>query len=178
MNQYSSISKYDVDLHRLTKDKIEEVRQWRNDPKISQFMEYRDYITPEMQEAWFKRIDNDRNYYYIISYKGEDIGLINIKDYDPVVKTGESGVFIYEDKYLNTDIAYRVHLAFFDFCFDVLGMDFIRAHVRNDNKRAIRFVKFIGYSNVAEEQYLLVKADYLNNPNRLRFLNRLNRICK
>ena len=66
MNQYSSISKYDVDLHRLTKDKIEEVRQWRNDPKISQFMEYRDYITPEMQDAWFKRIDNDRNYYYII----------------------------------------------------------------------------------------------------------------
>ena len=141
-------------------------------------MEYRDYITPEMQDAWFKRIDNDRNYYYIISYKGEDIGLINIKDYDPSIRAGESGSFIYEDKYLNTDIAYRAHLALFDFCFDTLCMDSIHAHILNANKRAIRFVKYLGYYNVGEGQYLLIKSDYLNNPNRLRFLNRLNRICK
>lgn len=175
MDQYSNISNYDVELHRLTEDKIEKIRLWRNDPKISQFMEFRDYITPEMQKKWFMKINSSNNFYYIISYKGEDIGLVNVKDYDPILKVGESGVFIYEDKYLNTDIAYRVHLAFFDFCFGVIGMNIIRAHVRNDNKRAIRFISFLGYHGVADEQYQLTKSDYLNNPNRLRFINRFNR---
>jgi hypothetical protein len=59
------ISKYDVTLHRLSKAKIELVRQWRNDPKISQYMIYREIITLEQQEKWFERINNDKNYYFI-----------------------------------------------------------------------------------------------------------------
>ena len=45
--------KYGVKLERLTADKIELVRNWRNDPKISQYMEFRDHITAEMQKKWF-----------------------------------------------------------------------------------------------------------------------------
>ena len=41
-----SFEKYGITLKRLTVDKIELVRNWRNDPKISQYMEFRDYITP------------------------------------------------------------------------------------------------------------------------------------
>ena len=32
-------------------------------------MEYKDYITPEMQSAWFRKINNDNNFYFIINTK-------------------------------------------------------------------------------------------------------------
>jgi hypothetical protein len=54
--------KYGVKLERLTADKIELVRNWRNDPKISQYMEFRDHITAEMQKKWFASVDNENNY--------------------------------------------------------------------------------------------------------------------
>ena len=73
------ISNFDVSLELLTEDKIEMVRQWRNDPKIQQYMEYRDEITPEMQVKWFKKLNNGKdNFYFIIKYKEEEIGLINV----------------------------------------------------------------------------------------------------
>ena len=119
----SIIENYGVKLIPLCEDSLEMVRIWRNDLKISQYMEYRDYITPEMQKKWFSNLNKDTNFYYIINYNNEDIGLINIKDYDSIKKDGEAGIFIYEDKYLNTDIAYRAHLALFDCFFDKINLN-------------------------------------------------------
>ena len=53
------IKKYGVTLEKLTHQKIEIVRQWRNDPKIDKYMEFHEEITPQMQENWFNRINND-----------------------------------------------------------------------------------------------------------------------
>ena len=112
------LENYEVKLVLLTQDKIEMVRQWRTDPKISQYMDFRGEITKEMQEKWFSNLNNGiDNFYWLIVYKDEEIGLINIKDVDYQNKTGETGVFIYDDKYLNTDVAYRAHLVMFDFAF-------------------------------------------------------------
>lgn len=175
------ISNYDVSLELLTEDKIEMVRQWRNDPKIQQYMEYRDEITPEMQAKWFKKLNNGKdNFYFIIKYKEEEIGLINVKDVDYEKKSGESGVFIYEDKYLNTDISYRAHLVMFDYMFDVVGLQTIYSHMLKSNKRAQRFGIFLGahlipgQENVENQLYVKTRDDYFNNKNRIRFIKRYN----
>ena len=47
------LEKYGICLEKLTHDKIELVRRWRNHPKIRRYMEFREEITPEMQEKWF-----------------------------------------------------------------------------------------------------------------------------
>ena len=86
------LEKYGIILKRLTYDKIELVRNWRNDPKISQYMEFRDYITLEMQEKWFQKINNDNNFFFIIEYEGKEIGIANIKDIEYKEKTGEAGI--------------------------------------------------------------------------------------
>lgn len=170
------LENYGVKLVLLTHDKIEMVRRWRNDPKISQYMEYRDEITKDMQERWFDSINNDRNLYYIIVYHDEEIGLINIKDIDNNKYDGESGVFIYEDKFLNSDIAYRAHLCLFDYYF--INMDYrkLHAHVIPSNKRASRLTIFIGYKQVSETEFVLCREDYLCNKNRLRFINKYNKL--
>lgn len=166
------IENYGVRLKRLTKDKIEMIRIWRNDPKISQYMEFRDEITPKMQEKWFNSINNEDNMYYIIEYNGEEIGLINIKDIDHKKKSGESGVFIYSDKYLNSDISYRAHLCLFDYYFIDLGYTELHAHILESNKRASRFTEFLGCEKKDLTTFTLQRDAYLMNKNRLRFLKK------
>lgn len=172
-------SKYGVTLQRLTEDKIELVRCWRNDPKISQYMEYREHITAEMQKKWFAKVDNDQNYYFIICYKGQEIGLTNVKDVDFAAKTGEGGIFIYEDSFLNTDVPFRVIFALNDFCFDELKLESMVAHIMSDNKRAIDFNVLLGYKkcggqddsscngeNARKLTYILQKNDYFKQRDR------------
>lgn len=143
--KYDRLEKYGVILKRLTHDKIELVRQWRNHPKIQKYMEYREEITPEMQEKWFQKIDNNNNFYYIIEYEGKEIGLINIRDIDYNKKTGEPGIFIWDDEYLNTEVSFRAGFCLGDFYFEELGIDKTVIHVLKDNKRAMKFNKATGY---------------------------------
>lgn len=176
-NQNLVLEGYGVTLKRLTHDKIELVRNWRNNPKIQQTMFFQDYITPEMQEKWFSRINNENNYYFIVEYNNEEIGLINIKDIDYEKKTGETGVFIYEDRYLGTDISYRAHLVMFDYVFNVLKLENTFAHIRKENKVAIRFSVFLGairleqkYNSTDCEIYKITRDKYFINKNRERFI--------
>ena len=76
------IKKFGITFKRLEKNDIELLRQWRNAPSISQYMEYREHITPEMQEEWFESVNNNNNLYFIIEYKGKKIGPTNGKDID------------------------------------------------------------------------------------------------
>ena len=176
------LQNYGVTLRRLTHDKIEMLRCWRNDPKIQQYMFYREYITPEMQEAWFKRINNEHNYYFIIEYEGNEIGLINVKDIDYGKKTGESGVFIYDESYQNSDVAYRAHLVMFDFVYGELHLADTYSHIIGNNTRALRFALFIGSKALSDAPdntaYVLYADDYFNNKNRQHFLKRWNHFNK
>lgn len=167
------ITKYGVTLKRLTEDKIELVRNWRNDPKIARFMEYRDHITPEMQTQWFKKINNDNNYYFIIEFEEKEIGLINIRDIDYKKKEGEGGIFIYNDDYLNSTVGFQASLCLYDFAFDELGLDRIIAHIMKDNKRAVQYNKIQGLKlqpgqeDVMNQLYILKKTDYYAVRNKL-----------
>lgn len=167
----NEISGYGITLRRLTHDKIELVRRWRNDPKIQQFMEYREEITPEMQEKWFQRIDNDNNLYFLIVIDNKEVGLINIRDIDYKTKQGEPGIFIWDDEYLNSTVSFQASLCLGDVCFENLGLKKLVIHVLKDNKRAIQYNKFLGYKlssdqeNIYNQEYTLVYADYLKQRN-------------
>ena len=167
------IANYGVTLSRLTEDKIELVRNWRNDPKIAQFMEFNEYITPEMQLKWFNKINNDKNYYFIIEYNGLEIGLINIRDLDFDKMEGEAGIFIYNDEYLNSDISFRSNLLLCEFCFETLHLHRIIAHILKDNKRAIQYNLFFGYkiaanqTDVLNQLYYLKEVDFITKKDKL-----------
>lgn len=172
------ISNYGVTLKRLTEDKIELVRNWRNDPKISQYMEYKGHITPEMQANWFKKIDNENNHYFIIEYEGKDVGLINIRDVDFVEQEGEGGIFIYDDALLNSTISFQSVLALLDFGFQDLKLKRMTAQILKDNKRAIQYNKALGFKiepnqeEIYNQLYVLNREDFeKKKKNILKLLN-------
>ena len=179
MNIKQSVTGYDIILNRFTKEKQSMIRRWRNDPKISQYMEYQKEISLDQQLAWFDKTNNDFNLYYIVVYNGVESGVINIKDISEDYHTGEAGIYIYEDRFLNTDISYRAHIVLFDYVFLELGLKNITSKIQETNTRACRFAAFLG-SNLLESNngythWNLSKEDYLNNKNRLRFINRYNK---
>ena len=179
MDQNLTLTGYGVTLRRLTHDKIEMLRQWRNDPKIQQFMVYREYITPKMQEKWFEKINNDNNLYFIIEYEEKEVGMINIKDIDETTHIGEGGVFIVDEALQNKDVAYRSHLLLFDFAFDELDLIGVSSKIILSNTRAVRFAEYLGSKQIEETvddvaYFFLSKEDYLSNKNRLHFQKRWN----
>lgn len=166
--QYDCLEGYGVTLKRLTKDKIELVRKWRNDPKISRYMEYREIISPEEQLNWYNRINNSFNFYYLIVVENDEIGLINIKDVNYDEGIGEPGIFIWDDRFLNSDISFRSAFVLTDFAFDILRLKKMVAHVLSDNKRAIQYNKMYGYQlsdnqdGKFNQEYTLEKERYYN----------------
>ena len=153
---------YGVRLRRLTHDRIELLRVWRNDPKIQQHMFYRQEITPEMQERWFANLDKERNYYFFVEIGDKPIGVVNLKDIDLDKKVAEPGVFIYEDAYINGDVSFRACLTLTDFAFETLGLECLCGHIVPENKRAVRFNKAFGYelTNTETNEWSLNSVRY------------------
>ena len=138
-----------------------------------------------MQECWFKKMSElGRDFYFFIEYKNEEIGVINMKDFSDDKTVAEAGVFIYEDKYLNTDISYRAHLCMFDYYFEHEHLQKFISHILKSNLRAQRFAQFLGaklcenQENIENQRYETTKEDYLNNRNRLRFIQREAKLIK
>lgn len=164
---------YGVTLRQLTEDKLELIRRWRNDPKIQQYMSYREHITPEMQRAWFQRINNEHNFYFIIVYQDREIGLINIRDVDYENKCGEPGIFVWNDEYLDSDVPMRATFCLYDFIWSQLGLNTLNIHVLKSNKRAIKFNKFFGYYLLPGQDDAELQAYTLNRSNALDKLEKL-----
>ncbi|MCD8528575.1 MAG: GNAT family N-acetyltransferase [Chitinophagales bacterium] len=97
----------EVKLMPLQEQDIEMLRQWRNDKKIAKHMFYQEHITKEMQQTWFQNIKKT-DYYFIIHYKNEAIGLIDLKKEN---KSYFAGLFIYNHSYWGTPIPVLASLA-------------------------------------------------------------------
>lgn len=159
------ISKGNIVFRRLVHNDIELIRNHRNSHDVSQFMEYREHITPEMQEKWFHSINNNYNLFFTIEYKGEKIGLINGKEIDWENKTMESGIFIWDQKYLNTHIPLLAVLIFGELGINTFGLT-TYAHILKTNHRAKRYNKLLGFvlcegqEDVENQLYMMSKDTY------------------
>lgn len=167
--------RYGVTLKRLTRDDLELLRTWRNSQQVNQFMVYREHITKEMQERWFKSIDNPDNNYYIIIYKDEKIGMINEKGYNRFAdKTSESGIFLGNDKYRNSYIPVFASLILLEMSFFFLGGKESYIRILKNNKASIKYNTQLGYKlcpnqeDVENQQYILTRENFVAKTYKIR----------
>ncbi|HRG87725.1 MAG TPA: GNAT family N-acetyltransferase [Chitinophagales bacterium] len=168
------ITRYGITLERIEKQHTELIRQWRNDQKISRFMFYKGEITPKMQEEWFESIDNEQNFFFLIYYQSQPVGLINISSIDWENKTSYTGLFIYDDTFLATDIPVMASLTMLDVFFLLFDMQSVYAKVKGNNKAAHNYNTALGFSRTKKiefglgYEYMLQKEIYLLEAKRLR----------
>lgn len=139
------IEAYGVVLRRLGHGDIEMVRRWRNDPEVSRYMAFREEITPDMQERWFRGLDPRTQFFYVIEQAGRALGLANLKDYDAARASAEGGIFIADPAARDGQLGLAAILALYDWGFESLSLDEIVAHILADNPRAIRFNQALGF---------------------------------
>ncbi|MDB5283856.1 MAG: hypothetical protein JWO06_2931 [Bacteroidota bacterium] len=168
------ITRYGITLERLKEDQLEKVRGWRNDQKISRFMFYKGEIGPQMQSEWFSSIDNEQNFFFVIWYKNEAVGLINISSIDWENKTAYTGLFIYEEKFWGSDVPVMASLAMLDIFFLLFNVQSVYAKVKGSNKVAHNYNSSLGFSRTKKiefglgYEYMLQKEIYLLETKSLR----------
>ena len=171
---FMKITRYGVILERLTTAHIEMVRQWRNDTKIAGFMFYKGEITRQMQSDWFASVDNEQNFFFIIHYKNKPVGLINISSIDWENKTAYTGLFIYDDVCLGTDVPVSASLAMLDVFFMLFNVQMVYAKVKGNNRVAHNYNTALGFTRTKKIElglgfeYMLQKEIYLLEAKGLR----------
>jgi len=111
-------------------------------------MEYKEYITEDMQKIWFDSIDNINNFFFIVEYNGTPLGLINTSHIDWANGVADTGLFVWDEIYLNSHIPVLASLGMLDVFFTVFGLKKVTAKVKNDNIKAIEYNVSLGYKLV------------------------------
>jgi len=168
------IYRYGVELKRLAESDIELVRQWRNDPKIAQHMFYKVAITAEQQREWFFSINNTSNFFFLIHHLSKPVGLINISSIDWEKGTAYTGLFMYDDYCLGSDVPAMASMAMLDVFFLLLNVNCVYAKVKGDNQVAHKYNTSLGFLRTKKielgqgYEYELTKETYLCKAAKLR----------
>lgn len=156
-------TRYGIGFHLMRENDIETVRQWRNNPVVSENYEFREYITPEMQQNWFQTVNNIHNLYTLIQYKNEKIGVINLKNIDWDKKTCEGGIFIPDPAYHKSGLAAVISYITTEIIFRMFEWNVGYAHVLKENIPVQQFVKSLGYElipgqeNIHNQKYAITR---------------------
>ena len=168
------ITRFSVCLQRLEIHQLELLRYWRNNKHISQFMEYREHITEAMQLEWFHKTNNIHNFFFIINYNETNIGLINTSKIDFEKGTADTGLFIWDDNYLNSQIPALASMAMLDVFFKLFELQKVNAKVKNNNLKAINYNAALGFQKNSDNTqsdfslYELSHAHYFKHAHKLR----------
>lgn len=138
------LRKYGIELHSVSTNDLELIRKWRNEDFVRERMFFQNEISIEDQQEWFDQLDKSM-IYLCIQYQNEYIGVINMKNIDWEKGTGEAGVFIGVQRFLNSYIPMLAVFCLMDTFFEDFKFSKITARVRVDNPEALNFNKQLGY---------------------------------
>ncbi|PCJ86712.1 MAG: hypothetical protein COA57_05745 [Flavobacteriales bacterium] len=162
------VHKYGLTLSRLRQEDIELVRTKRNMSEVQHFMEYRETITPEMQQRWFEtEVNNLHSYYFLVHYNGKPSGLVHGKNNDFEKKESEGGMFFWEDECIGSTVPVYCSVIMADLNFYILGFERSFAKILDNNKIAFHYNKMLGFVPYSELEnseiarlYVLTKDAY------------------
>ena len=159
------LSQYNVRLIRVQAEHLSLILKWRNNDWVRKNMFVQDILQEKDQLAWFNSINNASNYYFIIEYLGEKVGLIHAKNFSEEDGIGEGGIFIGEYDYLETWASVMASICLLNFIFAKTNINRSMVRVQAHNRRAISYNLKLGYKidfeDANELRMILDKEDFL-----------------
>ena len=159
------LSQYDVRLIRVQAEHLTLILRWRNNDWVRKNMFVQDILQEKDQLDWFNSINNASNYYFIIEYLGEKVGLIHAKNFSEEDGIGEGGIFIGEHDYLETWASVMASICLLNFIFAKTNINRSMVRVQAHNRRAISYNLKLGYKidfeDANELRMILDKEDFL-----------------
>lgn len=140
-----TIENFGVTLESLTSETAELIRNWRNDPEINKFMDYKNTISFDEQKRWFEKIKKENSNYFLVRKGERPIGMIHIEKIDLENHSAHVGLFIGDSTYHGTGVALSASLSLLEYAFGLLNLHSVLAKVKNDNAQAIQYNQFLGF---------------------------------
>jgi len=145
------IHRHTICLHRLEQNQLELVRHWRNHKAVAQHMEYREYISKEMQDNWFAKINTLAHFFFVIEHNDTLLGLINTSNIDYKAGTADTGLFVWHEDYLGSHIPVLASMAMLDVVFYGLGLKKVFAKVKYQNSEALNYNTALGFRHITPD---------------------------
>lgn len=155
------IHKFGIVLKPLTLETAMLVRKWRNSKDVYQFMDFKDHINEKQQIEWFKKINNQRAYYFMIYQSEVPIGLIHLNRFNEARTTAYAGLFIGDIHFAGTGVTFPASINLLDFGFGQLSLKTIFAKVQENNLVAIEYNKALGfeYDGIETKGFIRLKLN-------------------
>ena len=149
------LQKYGIGLRSLAASDLEMVRLKRNSDTVRQKMLYRKIISEEEQILWYESLNPISDFYFIIESGEHACGLINVRNIDHNSGSSESGLFIWDEKLLQSHIPVLASWLLSEAGYGIMGGPNTQIRVLKENRAAIEFNKKIGYETVKEENEIV-----------------------
>jgi RimJ/RimL family protein N-acetyltransferase len=145
-----------IRFREIELDDAELILDWRTKDRVTKFMNSDVSYDVNMQKKWLAGSFRKHTYYHwIIQYGNNDVGLLNLVDWDSTNKTTSWGFYIGDDSALG--IGGIVPSYFYNFAFDILGVDTITAEVFYNNIKTIELHLAQGYSFAPHRDHVISK---------------------
>lgn len=147
-------------LRPILRSDLEKLNKWKNDEEI--FMFLGGGFNPQsidQQALWIDKIINidDKNKRFIIEVDSEAIGLIGLYNIHNIYQNCEIGMYIGEKDFQGKGYAKDACNLIEKYAFEYLNMRKIKLFVVDDNSKALKFWRKLGYKIVGtleEERYI------------------------
>ncbi|AFM12269.1 GNAT family N-acetyltransferase [Turneriella parva] len=167
-----TLTQYGIQLRRMTEADKEMVRVGRNKEFVRNNHVYREIISIEQHETWFREVSSPLHYILIIHYHDRDVGIVIVKDFLPDRMVPRCGAFIWDEDYIGTKVPILSILIALDFFFYNVGISGTESVVLKSNSAAIKMNQFFGFEFTERdsESYNITmdKKTYMANRDRLR----------
>jgi len=133
-----------VNFKLITEADIEQVRLWRNTPRIQNNMFHRDEISVEQQKAWFDKLAQDMSQQQFVCHlDNKPIGVLNFSNINE--DECEWGCYI-GDEHIMPGFGLVLAVCALDFAFNELGVISLNAQVLSSNTAPQKIHKLLRYT--------------------------------
>ena len=145
-----------ISFREIEIDDAKKILDWRTSERVTKFMNSDIKYEIDSQVKWLGGSFSKPSYYHwIIQYNEEDVGLLNFSDWSREDKTISWAFYIGEETALG--IGGMVPPYFYNFAFDVLGVDKVFAEVFYNNTGVIDLHLKQGYIFDVKRDHVIKK---------------------
>lgn len=122
------------------------IREWRNMPKVSDYMYTDHVITPEEHATWFAKVlDNPSYKYWIIVCDGEDVGLVNLYNIDQKNRRCYWAFYVISPNVRGKGVGSYAEFAVLNYVFDELKLEKLCCEVLGFNAGVVEMHRKFGF---------------------------------
>ena len=135
-----------ISLRNLEQRDREMIREWRNLPRVSDYMYTDHQISLEEHAAWFEKTLADcTRKYWIIACDGEDVGLVNLYNIDQKHRRCYWAFYIVSDNVRGKGVGSFAEFHVLEYVFSTLGLEKLCCEVLAFNRGVVEMHRRFGF---------------------------------